>query len=172
MVANRSPYVALDRADIIMNLKDASGAILSTETESVRGIGPSASRVAGWNIIGPKNVASIEVVASCRESGSATWPENTVVPAQAGLRGSWVDPFGTVTNTWAKPLNGYETRVHLVTRDAAGRITGGDNVSLADVDVPPGVSVRWSAEVAGLPDNGLAQASTVEAVLVPVFVEE
>lgn len=167
---NASPYVGLSAASLIFNFRDAAGNLIHTETTGIAGVGPGVSRPVGIdNIDIDSTPTSMEVIPSCTGPGAVEWFDYlplTTISSEEGY--SYIRVVGTVTNTYDKALESDYTFVRFVTRDQTGRITGGSRVSIADVDVPPGVEVRFSTSVFGL--TSLPQATQVEAVFTPVLV--
>jgi len=172
ILRNSNPYVGVGSITIVANLINSQGSIISTETELLRGMGPGTDRIAGWNLYGSsEDVASIELRTDCRGQGSAYWPEYVNVPAQPAERGAWLEPTGTITNDARRTFSGLESKIVLLTRDSSGQITGGDETSLAEADVPPGATVRWSGSIPALRGTGTTYAATVQAQFSPEFIE-
>lgn len=158
LLQNTSAYVPSSFGDVLINVLDASGKILESDSGIVEAIPPSSTRPAHvFMSVSGGPVASVQITTSCSEPRQDldVLPQLDI-PASAFVRADEPGVEGVLTNSTQKPWLS-DSLINYVSRDAAGRITGGGSTDLA-VTVPPGASIRWDDIPLGGPTLQIASA--------------
>ena len=157
VLTNRSPVLTATNVKLSIAFKDASGATLSTVTDTATDISPGEKIVVGMAYsAGHLNAASMAISTLC---------DSTSDPTPAKLSGQAQTIVDNSADSWRYPTNiggqftnttgfiiGTSSQIDYISRNASGQITGGGRTAPYPA-VPVGAVGTWITVDPVLPQN-------------------
>jgi hypothetical protein len=167
VLQNVSPDEDAFRVTVLVNIVDAGGRILRSETDTYEEIPAGATYYAGGNSIYTGTAARLEVTATVgerRKRAPVSLPAVSNVRVQSNIFDE-AEVLGEITNTSTTRTLSSLARVTIVCFDGAGNVVGGD-FAFPPTDLPPGGRGAFDTSVEGLVPS---QIASVQVSVEPEF---